>query len=346
MIVPPGTPLLFTLLLLVFRSERAILVFQYLLFGVDALLCRETCSRLLSHLDERRPPLLVSALPSAIFVLLSLKIGAPNPAYPLTETYSSFLLCLILFLCADRRGPYTQLPILFPCLFFLILIRPACAGFVIVFFIALFFQKKASPLPLRILLAEAGAFLLLLGFNYYENYRECGEFVALENYGGLSVWLANNPNADDDWYDSGRYEEVCDPDMPSIQQDDTLSYTQKNAVYSDRAMSYIRAHPGRVLRLALHRYEKMFLRSLPGILPLFCLGLLVLGHSGMLSPLQFFLYGGGFLVSSIPPAFGLLILRYASPSVPFLSIIVGIFFAFILKHISDRFICRFSDAAE
>ena len=326
MIVPPGTPIVFLVFWLLFHTEKAIVCFQYFLFGLDCVLCAEAVRELLygivkNQIINRFFPLCAAIL----FARYALKTNCVNPALLLTENYTVFLICLILLLCAKwKRAGKNKVLYLFGTLLLLCFFRPACIGMVFVAAVAVGCFEDRKKLPYKAIVAEFCVFGVLLGINGYINCRETGEFVIIENYSGQGIWLANNENTIPTWYDSSMAVEMMSSEMQAIQNNDKLSYSEKNSIYSTKGKEYILHHPLNTLNNMRIKNDRLFINGISlCAFVLFILGLLLLRGKQVLSSFQMLVFGGGFFMISVTTVLGLLVLRYIAPVIPFYAILGG-----------------------
>jgi 4-amino-4-deoxy-L-arabinose transferase-like glycosyltransferase len=78
------------------------------------------------------------------------------------------------------------------------------------------------------------------------NYMLLGRFVPLTTAGGLSLWLANNPQADGT-------ADLGDWNVFRIPEVDALPEVERGLVYQKHALQFIEDHPGQFLWLILRR---------------------------------------------------------------------------------------------
>lgn len=208
MIVPPGVPLIFTVVLGLTYSYVNIIIVQYVLFGLSAALLAKAAGFFSRTTFYIVPVLFVSAC---------VYIGTPNPSSLLTETYTVFLLSLSLFIfLRPDRSAVWKASLLLPIQFFALLVRPVVGGLLAAVYAGmavLVFRKK---IPFKRLAAYSAAFAAVLALNTWVNYRETGYAVMLEDYGAPAAYLANNSNTKTTHYDSSLAFEFGDSYFKSI----------------------------------------------------------------------------------------------------------------------------------
>lgn len=298
--------------------------------------------------------LLAAVLAPAIYLYCCIKLRHPNPAFVLTENYVLFLLTLALYMLLRRKPEDSLIPMVLE-LFVLFLFRPACSGLLVICLAAALVQtvkavlaakparpersaasansavsansgnseiKRKARRQIAALLACIGVMLGLIGVNTAVNYRETGHIIALEDYGTLDIYLANNPVAGPDWYHSGKLYDFGTEEFKAIYDDDNLCWFEKNEAAGELLNAYVKANFKTVLKNGAVRYNKLFCETwgpiwwafLAGSLLLFWQSCFARGARGDWKKGTFI--GIAFLLLSIVPAFGLLVARYSAPLLP------------------------------
>ncbi|MED0665967.1 glycosyltransferase family 39 protein [Bacillus badius] len=232
-IVPP----LFSLILVPFAalgSEKAFMVFQYILYGANGVFLYVLAQRLFG-----RPAIgLICAGLYAIHPVLLLN----GPQYLLTETlFVTFILAVtyasLRFLKDSQKTKWLFLLVL--ALSLSLLFRPHLLYvFPLVGIIWLIFwrQKQVAFRSVLVFLVPVS----LLGANGWHNYSLHGEFVLLENYSGQNLYIANNPDTKAAFYASTLIDQFVEPDYFTYAD---VSLSEKSKLLKKRAIHYILSHP-------------------------------------------------------------------------------------------------------
>lgn len=284
-------------------------------------------------LPHRRPNPLIPLL----FVLASAHFDTPNPGMVTTETYTIFLLCALFALFIHpsislRRKTVVGIPLLFAAY----LIRPVVSGLLVLgigYYLIQIFRKKWAWKPLALQLV---IFALILTANTCVNRRETGYWVMLENYGGVPMYQANNPNTQTTSYHSGRIAEFDDGYFSEVYFDETLDTHQKNELLSQRASRFMLEHPGFTLKNAGERYQSLFIKDWNWNLWAMLAALVVLAWKKRLSGGQAAFLLGSFALLTVVPPFGLYISRYSAPAIPFYVLLNGSLYYGVLSALAER----------
>ena len=268
----------------------------------------------------------------AFYVWCSIQIRHPNPGFVLTENYVVFLIALLLWLLV--RG--TDLRAITAVSFVLLLFRPACAPLFAAALVALVastakdvWKREARedvrrPVRLYNLFILLGVFACVLGFNVGVNYIETGELILLEDYAKLDVYLANNEQAQPDWYHSGKVSEFASERYREIADDASLTRYEQNAMAGEALRDYVGSNLQTVLRNAAVRYKRLFCDTWGLVFYAFCACLAPLMLLKGLKRSQKICLLFASIVLSAAPAFGLLVARYSAPMLPlFIAVIVA-----------------------
>ena len=338
-----------------------LLGFQYLVYGAAAALMAVTALRLAENgigaaqkglfvwqkgktagasvASIPAPVRIPKALPWALAVLMglaapgaylwcSLQIRHPNPGFILTENYVVCLIALILWLAVRGADP-RKITIT---AFILMLFRPACSALFVAALVWMIVKacrgrssrtshhKRTYFYDVFVMLA---VFAAVLAVNTAINWMETGHAIALEDYGNLDVYLANNEVAGPDWYHSGKVPEFASPRYNEIAASGLSRYEQ-NELAGQALHEYVTANTGTVLRNAGVRFYRLFFETWG---PVWYAFLVCLASQMLLSGLKWprKVYLGVMAASlSILPAFGLLVARYSAPMLPLLiGVILG-----------------------
>ena len=90
-------------------------------------------------------------------------------------------------------------------------------------------------------------FAAILGVNTAVNWIETGHAIALEDYGNLDVYLANNEKAPADWYHSGKVPEFASARYNEIVSDPSLTRYEQNELAGQALHEYVAANTGTVV---------------------------------------------------------------------------------------------------
>ena len=220
-VVPPGLPLILTLVLGLTYTTSTVIVLQYILFGWTAVLLTRVSEWLYPTRYNR-------ILIPVLFLSGAFYIGQPNPGTVLTEIYTIFLLSLAAyFLFHPSLSDSRKVTLLLPTLFYAYLVRPVAAGALVIgLAVAVYmaFRKRYSIKRLAVLLL---AFAVFMGGNLLVNRRETGYWILLEDYGAIPTYQANNSNTKTSAYSSNLIEEFSDDYFMDVYFDDSLDAYQK-----------------------------------------------------------------------------------------------------------------------
>lgn len=264
MIVPFGFPAILTVLKVIFRDNLGIVFVQYFIFTATGFLIGKVITQLFME-NIKQPELaawggITGAAGSFLYWLNGDILRNANPAYILTEVWTSFFITLFLYLIFCRDSISARLIVAFV----IFVIRPAFYPFLLYssveICVALVNRKLSRKVQKR--LSEITVIMLmLLIINIANNYGETGDFVFLENYAGIAIYEANNPAAKTDTYHSGRVKDFVseeDTQFWNTYNDTSLTCGQKNAIYKSMASEYMRTHMVQVLRNAWERIVDLF----------------------------------------------------------------------------------------
>ncbi len=331
-IVPPLFAIILVPFVWLFNSELPIFIFQYFLYGVNAV----GTAYLVYYLFKNRMAAWATGLTYSIQPVLYNN----GPQYLLTETiFISFILLSIWILVRwiEERGSFGIGGILVTVVSLSILYRPHLLFLLgIIFLLILFFALKYKQ-TLRTLL-----FLLipigLLAINGAYNQSLHGQFVTLENYSGQNLYIANNPETDVRFYATPLLEEFVEPYYFTL-EDETLSV--KSEKLKNRAVDYILSEPIETIE---RMFKKMILFFKPlglvdGITILVSISGLVLAfifnRKQWLTHTVLFLFILGFVGLT---SLGLLVggQRYRAPLIPVYLLYVGYFMSFFYTKVLGR----------
>lgn len=171
-VVPFGLPLIYTILCLLFSNIYAIVLIQYLIFGMST--CLVKC--IVVSIFKKR----YLGYVSIVLFLGSRHItDIANPAYLLTETYTLFLLLLWVFFFIQWIDSRTEKNViaLLAISFILFVIRPAFSAFLLFSFIFAIIDVVKRKMSLKAAGIVTGLFAFILAVNIGINYRETKTIV-------------------------------------------------------------------------------------------------------------------------------------------------------------------------
>lgn len=233
-IVPPLFSLILAPFVLLFDSATPFIIIQYILFAVNGVYI----SYLAGKLFKAQLATILTGILYAIQPVLLLN----GPQYLLTETiFISFLLAVLHISMNWITGDNKQKP--FYLLLFVmtlsLLFRPHLLFmFPVVLLFALFFivKKRQKLHSLAGFLIPVALFML----NGWHNYLLHGEFVTLENYSGMNLYIANNPESDIGFYNSNMLPDYVEPIFYELKD---VPLSEKSAILKEKAFDYIFGSP-------------------------------------------------------------------------------------------------------
>ena len=316
-VVPPGLPLLLTLVLGLTYSTGTVIVLQYVLFGLTSVLLTRVSESIYS---TRYNCFLIPIL----FLSGAFYVNAPNPGYVLTETYTIFLVSLSAFLFLNPTLPEAKkITLLLPTLFCAYLIRPVVAGALVVALVAAIYLVIRRRYPLKRLASLLLLFTAFMGGNLLVNHRETGYWIMLEDYGAIPAYQANNSNTKTYEYDSSLAEDFSDDYFMQVYFDNSLDTYQKNQLLKEKTGEFVKANPSLVLKNTVEKYENLFFHNWNWNGSLLFLSFLLLTWKKHLRLIQTGLLLITFALLTIPPSMGLYIFRYSVICLPFYIVLNG-----------------------
>lgn len=319
MVVPPGVPLILTLVLAM-TYTYGIIIFQYVLFGLSAVLLSNAAGTF-SKAATYFVPLL--------FVFSCFGADCPNPSTLMTETYYVFLLCLslFLFLHPSMSGPQKVLALV-PIQFCMLLVRPVLGALLVEALVVMVIFVLQKKIPVKRLVAYLISFAAILAINICVNYRETGYLIMLEDYGAVPAYIANNPNASTAEYNIDLLDELVDDYFKEVYNNPDLDTYQQNCLLKERTAEFIKENLPFVLKNTAIKYRRLYLteRWNWNFFFLFLSFVVLLWKKKLSFPAALLLVIAFFL-STIPPAFGIYSSRYSIPCVPFYMLFNGVLYS-------------------
>lgn len=313
MVVPFGLTAILSVLRIVFRENLGIMIVQYLIFTATGFLIGRVITQLFEESIKQKKLAAwggkIGVAGSFLYWLNKDILRYANPANIMTEVWTSFFIALFLYLLFCRNS----IPARMAVAFVIFVIRPAFYPFLIYSLAEIctaLAKRKLSGREKQQILRIVITSVILLTVNIFNNYRETGEFVFLENYAGIAIYEANNPSAKTDVYHSGRTKEFVseeDTQFWNTFNDTTLSCGQKNAIYKSIAGEYMRTHTMQVLQNAWERITDLFWDRWGAWAKISMAAFILAG----IMKHRIFWIGLVFLLISVTTGFGLNIARYS-----------------------------------
>lgn len=250
MVVPPGLPFILSLILLCFRNLESILVIQYIVFGLTAVLISATCYNLYKNIY-------LEILSGFIYCLHPFITKFANPGACLTEIWYMFFSLLCIFILSTDMLERRRLDFITINICIIILIRPVFSVWllpIIVIILFNLFKKKILGSTIIIL----SVFVAVLIGNMFINYREVGEPVLFENYAGIALYQANNTNTKTYAYGSDVADEFVEDRFWNIYES-KLSSSEKSKYFNEWAVDYIKKNKIEVLKNTVVKWKIMFI---------------------------------------------------------------------------------------
>lgn len=326
MIVPFGLPVIFIMLKLIVNSVYFIVFVQYIIFGITCVLLYLISKKIFSG---------VGVLSPIIFVF-SIITFYPNstPSYVTTETYFLFILVLSIYIFFSKIHKTKKLLLLNVVLFIGYIVRPLLS---VIFFPCLFYtvlQMLFKKVDYKSNLKYIVIFPVILLLNVCVNYRETRNFVLLENYSGITIYLANNPNTKTTEYSSLKLSSFADERFYEIYNDSNITNNQKNKIFTEEGKNYMINNPAKTLENVFTKFYNLFLGS--GIkwsvlLSIFTALLLIFFEKKQKKMHLITLCS--FVLLCFATSMGLYMKRYSMIILPFLVIYQAGFFEILLKKI-------------
>lgn len=248
-IVPPLFALILVPFVFLFNSAVPFIVFQYILFAINGVYI----SYLAGKLFHSRITALLTGLIYAVHPVLLLN----GPQYLLTETiFISFLLIVLHLAILWLREPanWKNFAALILVLSLSLLFRPHLMFMfpVILLFAGYFLLKKRQNW--KSLLAFIVPVILLL-INGWYNYYLHDEFVPLENYSGMNLYIANNPETEIGFYNSHMLDDYVGPIYHEVKD---VPLSEKSEILQKEALDYIIGYPIETAKRVITKFFLFF----------------------------------------------------------------------------------------
>ena len=246
-VVPPGLPVILTLLRLAGLGPGGIAAVQYALFALSCFLLRRTEEALFG-----RPGISPAVYALALF-RARLTLGNV-----FVEHFFLPVLCAILYTAARRDlAPGKRLLRLHLLTLLAAALRPVLAVLyvpVLIYTFSVLRKGAASRRVLWLLLLPC----LLWGANAAVNHRETGHWIAAENYAGEDMYLANNPGTRTELYEYENRTLFLGGDESALAAYDDPDPTVRDAALRTAALRWIAGHPGAFCRNTAVKFLRLF----------------------------------------------------------------------------------------
>ena len=243
-VVPPGCPLALTVLRLLHFSNRMIFAVQILMFGLCNIMLYETERRITGR----------GIWAPIIYTIANIRCWIGLGIF-LVEHYYLLLLCTALWVVYQNISEKNKTVILNVIGLLMFLTRPLLLPVYLTILACSLYRCRKNKKALTALLLLP---VCALSLNAAVNYRETGEFILLENYSGSDMYTATRLGA------SVHVEEAIehmDETYIRICMDDTLTQSQRNALFKTLARENIKDHFWVCVKNAVLRGHEIFMRA-------------------------------------------------------------------------------------
>ena len=248
-IVPPFFAVLLSIFILFFDSETAFFVFQYVLYGLNAVFTAFLAKKFFNTYS--------AALVVGLFYSIQPVLFRNGPQFLLTETIFvtlTLLSVLLLKKWIDLDGDIKFAGYLITFISLTLLFRPHLVFmFVLIGMLVLLFAIKHKKKLSILLFAVIPLVILLLNGLYNKNLH--GEFVTLENYSGQNMYIANNPETKVAFYATTIQEQFVEPYYYTLTN---KSLSEKSEVLQQRALDYMIDYPVETLKRTIGKMMLFF----------------------------------------------------------------------------------------
>ncbi len=255
MVVPLGLPIILTIGKLLFGNINGILILQYVLFGLLNVFLYLTCMNFTKSK-------MLSGLAVGIYCTSNAVLyKAASPSYILTETYYLFSISLLMYILSIKEKSFDdkikQCLLIVSVVFFIRTIFSIWLIPLLIICTIRVIQKKIEVQYLFKLIAMiAVVFIINIGINY----RETGEFIPLQNYGGDSFYQANNPHTSTASYSSHIAHDFVADDFFEIIESN-IPRGEKSKILSGRAKEWIINNPMQFIKNTIIKFYSLFVKA-------------------------------------------------------------------------------------
>ena len=238
-IVPPLFPLLLVPFLGLFKTITAFFVFQYVLYGLNAVILFHLTVKIFNQKS-------ISWIATFLYIVHPvLLLNGPN--YLLTETVFTFFVLIITWSILSLMDSIQKKDginkafissILIICIS--MLLRPHMLYVLPLMYIAALFLVYKRLLTKKGFALSILIPIVLFGSNMLHNYLVHQEAVPFENYSGQNLYIANNPNTNIEFYNTHKLKDFVEPYFFTLSD---LSLSEKGQVLKDRVIDYMLSEP-------------------------------------------------------------------------------------------------------
>jgi hypothetical protein len=248
-IVPPLFAVILAPFALLFDTETPFFIFQYVLYGLNAVLTSFIAKKFFNSYS--------AAVVVGLFYGIQPVLFRNGPQFLLTETiFITLTLISVLLLkkWIDLDGDTKTAGWLITFISITLLFRPHLIFmFVLIGMLVIFFAIKNKKTLIIILFAVIPLALLYLNGIYNKNLH--GEFVTLENYSGQNMYIANNPESKVAFYATTIQEQFVEPYYYTL-ADKSLS--EKSSILKKRVLGYMIDRPVEVVERTVKKMILFF----------------------------------------------------------------------------------------
>ncbi|MBD7909233.1 glycosyltransferase family 39 protein [Sporosarcina gallistercoris] len=248
-IVPPLFAIILSVFAFLFKSETSFFVFQYILYGMNAILVAAIAK---NFFKNNASALIVGLLYAVQTVLIR-----NGPQFLLTETiFITLILISVLLLkkWIDSEGSIKNAGYLIVFISFTLLFRPHLMFmFVLLGMLLLYYVWKDKKKLLIVLFGLVPIGLLMVNGMYNQHLH--GEYVTLENYSGQNLYIANNPSTKVDFFATTIQEEFVEPYFYTLSE---KSLPERSIILKERAKEYMLSHPVETLKNVIGKMVLFF----------------------------------------------------------------------------------------
>jgi hypothetical protein len=334
-IVPPLFSIIISFFLLVFKSLTAFVVFQYIIFGFNAILVYVITERLFGNK--------FSCVVSVVLLITNYYVIFFGPAYCLTETlFICFILftvyCLILLIenrKSDKAGGYFFIVVVITTLGILerpqfMLLLPVIIAWALIYLIK-------GRIKARIFVACVLFPVMLFSINIIYNSVVNREAVFLENYSGINLYTANNEKSSINQYSTSQTKDIVGQLYFQL-PDDGRNFGVKNTILRKAAIQYMVIHPRLTLKRIFLKAVNLFAsyRPIRLVFMLFFFGAVLTFFFFKEKRNLIIILLSMMLYFVIVTSTGLILIRYAVPILPLYFIFIGGLVAALQRAIKMR----------
>lgn len=250
-IIPPLFPLLIVPFIGIFNTIYSFFVFQYILYGVNALILfyltrkvfqekTNTCSWFAVLLYMFNPVLLMN-----------------GPQFLETGTVYTFFILIIIWSLINlyhsfirKKGTNKAFIMSVAAITLSLFLQPQMLFILPIMLIVALILLRKRLLTGKYLVLSILIPVLLFGANMIHNQIIHGDSVMLDNVSGVQLYIANNPHSNIEFSAGQNINDVVEPYYLTL---DNLSLSEKNSILRERALDFILSEP----KLTLERmFEK------------------------------------------------------------------------------------------